>query len=279
MVLMCGLRTLNLSSPVVMGILNTTPDSFSDGGNYYQNNHLSLDKVLARAETMVNDGACILDVGGESTRPGASAVSVEEELDRVVPVVEAISAALDVVISVDSSSPEVIAAAAGAGAGLINDVRALQKPGALLAAARTNLPVCLMHMQGAPGTMQLQPNYLGVVGEVSEFLLRRVAACNDAGIDSSQIILDPGFGFGKSLEHNFELLRNLDAFVSTGMPLLVGVSRKSLIGRVLGRDVGQRLAGSLALALLSVQAGARILRVHDVAETIDVLKMHKAVVG
>jgi len=262
-----------------MGILNTTPDSFSDGGNLYQNNHLSLDKVLARAEAMVKDGAGILDVGGESTRPGASPVGVAEEMDRVVPVVEAISAALDVVVSVDTSSPAVIVAAAEAGAGLINDVRALQKPGALLAAASTNLPVCLMHMQGAPGSMQAAPNYAGVLSEVSEFLQRRVRACNEAGISADRIILDPGFGFGKTLEHNLELFRHLNTFVSTGMPLLVGVSRKSMIGNVLGRDVDQRMAGSLALALLSVQAGASILRVHDVAETYDVIRMHNAVKG
>lgn len=279
MVLTCGHRALDLSSPIVMGILNTTPDSFSDGGNYYQNNHLSLGKVLARAETMVKDGATILDVGGESTRPGASPVGVAEELDRVVPVVEAINAALDVVVSVDTSSPEVIVAAAEAGAGLINDVRALQKPGALLAAASTNLPVCLMHMQGAPSSMQAAPNYAGVLHEVSEFLQRRVAACNEAGISRDQIILDPGFGFGKTLEHNLELFRHLNTFVNTGMPLLVGVSRKSMIGNVLGRDVDQRMAGSLALALLSVQAGARILRVHDVAETFDVIRMYSAVKG
>jgi len=279
MVLTCGHRTLDLSSPIVMGILNTTPDSFSDGGNLYQNNHLSLDKVLARAEAMVKDGAGILDVGGESTRPGASPVGVAEEMDRVVPVVEAISAALDVVVSVDTSSPAVIVAAAEAGAGLINDVRALQKPGALLAAASTNLPVCLMHMQGAPGSMQAAPNYAGVLSEVSEFLQRRVRACNEAGISADRIILDPGFGFGKTLEHNLELFRHLNTFVSTGMPLLVGVSRKSMIGNVLGRDVDQRMAGSLALALLSVQAGASILRVHDVAETYDVIRMHNAVKG
>jgi len=279
MVLTCGHRALDLSSPIVMGILNTTPDSFSDGGNYYQNNHLSLDKVLARAETMVNDGARMLDVGGESTRPGASSVGVAEEMDRVIPVVEAINAALDVVVSVDTSTPEVMVAAAEAGAGLINDVRALQKPGALLAAASTNLPVCLMHMQGAPSSMQAAPSYAGVLNEVSEFLQQRVSACNEAGISSGQIILDPGFGFGKTLEHNLELFRHLDTFVSTGMPLLVGVSRKSMIGNVLGRDVDQRMAGSLALALLSVQAGACILRVHDVAETSDVIRMYSAVKG
>ncbi len=279
MVLTCGHRALDLSSPIVMGILNTTPDSFSDGGNYYQNNRLSLDKVLARAETMVKDGARILDVGGESTRPGASLVGLAEEVDRVVPVVEAINAALDVVVSVDTSTPEVMVAAAEAGAGLINDVRALQKPGALLAAASTNLPVCLMHMQGAPSSMQAAPSYAGVLNEVSEFLQRRVKACNEAGISSDRIILDPGFGFGKTLEHNLELFRHLNTFVSTGMPLLVGVSRKSMIGNVLGRDVDQRMAGSLALALLSVQAGAHILRVHDVAETSDVIRMYSAVKG
>jgi len=279
MFLKCGTRSLDLSSPIVMGILNTTPDSFSDGGSYYDDNQLNLDLVLARAENMVDNGALVLDVGGESTRPGATPVSLAQELDRVVPVVEAISRELDVVVSVDTSSAEVISAAAAAGAGMLNDVRALQRPGALEACAKTNLPVCLMHMQGKPSSMQDEPNYVGVVEEVGEFLLRRASECHEAGIDSGRIILDPGFGFGKTVEHNLELVRHLEAFVATGMPVLAGFSRKSMIGNVLGRDVGNRLAGSLALALMAVQAGARILRVHDVAETVDVLKMHEAVLG
>ncbi len=279
MFLKCGPRSLNLSKPVVMGILNTTPDSFSDGGNYYNDNQLNLDLVLARAESMVADGALILDVGGESTRPGATPVGLAQELDRVVPVVEAISRELDVVVSVDTSSPEVIAAAAEAGAGMLNDVRALQREGALEACAKTGLPVCLMHMQGKPSTMQDQPDYFGVVEEVGEFLLRRVRDCNEAGISWERIVLDPGFGFGKTVEHNLELVRHLEVFVEMGMPVLAGFSRKSMIGHVLGRDVDKRLAGSLVLALMAVQAGARILRVHDVAETVDVLKMHEAVLG
>ncbi len=279
MFLKCGPRSLNLSKPIVMGILNTTPDSFSDGGNYYNDNQLNLDLVLARAESMVADGAMILDVGGESTRPGATPVGLAQELDRVVPVVEAISRELDVVVSVDTSSPEVIAAAAEAGAGMLNDVRALQREGALEACAKTDLPVCLMHMQGKPSTMQDQPDYGGVVVEVGEFLLRRVRDCHEAGISWERIVLDPGFGFGKTVEHNLELVRHLEAFVEMGMPVLAGFSRKSMIGHVLGRDVDKRLAGSLVLALMAVQAGARILRVHDVAETVDVLKMHEAVLG
>jgi len=262
-----------------MGILNTTPDSFSDGGSLFQGQNVSLDKVLFKAEAMVRDGAAILDVGGESTRPGAAPVTLEEEMSRVIPVVEAINRELDVVVSVDTSSASLIKEAVGAGAGMINDVRALQSPGALSAAADSGLPVCLMHMQGKPVTMQVQPEYKGVVEDVGEFLLRRVSACNEAGIASDQIILDPGFGFGKTLEHNLDLLRHLEAFVSTGMPVLVGFSRKSMIGNVLGRDVDNRLAGSLALALLSVQSGARIVRVHDVAETSDVINMYRAVLG
>ncbi len=277
--LSCGSRTLDLSHPLVMGILNTTPDSFSDGGSLFQGQNVSLDKVLFKAEAMVRDGAAILDVGGESTRPGAAPVTLEEEMSRVIPVVEAINRELDVVVSVDTSSASLIKEAVGAGAGMINDVRALQSPGALSAAADSGLPVCLMHMQGKPVTMQVQPEYKGVVEDVGEFLLRRVSACNEAGIASDQIILDPGFGFGKTLEHNLDLLRHLEAFVSTGMPVLVGFSRKSMIGNVLGRDVDKRLAGSLALALLSVQSGARIVRVHDVAETSDVINMYRAVLG
>lgn len=279
MLLSCGSRSLDLSNPVVMGILNTTPDSFSDGGSYYLNDHLSLDKVLARAEAMVAEGAAILDIGGESTRPGAKPVGLADEMDRVIPVVEAIHQRLDVVVSVDTSSPELIREAARVGAGLLNDVRALQRPGALGAAAATGLPVCLMHMQGAPCTMQNEPRYQGVVGEVDNFLQDRVAACNAAGIDNDRIILDPGFGFGKTLEHNLDLMRHLEVFVASGMPVLIGLSRKSMIGDVLGRTVDKRLAGSLALALMSVQAGASILRVHDVAETFDVLKMYRAVLG
>ncbi|MBN8430584.1 dihydropteroate synthase [Microbulbifer salipaludis] len=277
MKLHCGTRTLDLSRPQVMGILNTTPDSFSDGGSYYAGGDLNLDLVLYRAEQMVRDGAAILDIGGESTRPGAEPVSEEEELARVVPVVEAISQRLDVVISVDTSTAAVIRESAAVGAGLINDVRALTRPGALQAAAATDLPVCLMHMQGQPGTMQAKPEYSDVVAEVREYLDQRLAACIEAGIDRARVIYDPGFGFGKNDQHNLALLRSLPELAPTDVPLLVGLSRKSMIGRLLGREVEERLPGSLALALLSAQRGARIIRVHDVAATADVLKMRELV--
>ncbi|WP_226702021.1 dihydropteroate synthase [Microbulbifer elongatus] len=273
----CGNRTLDLSTPQVMGILNTTPDSFSDGGSYYAGGGLDLDLVLQRAEQMVRDGAAILDVGGESTRPGAESVTEEEELARVVPVVEAISQRLDVVISVDTSTASVIRESAAVGAGLINDVRALTRPGALEAAAATDLPVCLMHMQGQPGTMQSNPEYTDVVAEVRAYLDQRLQACIDAGIARERVIYDPGFGFGKNDEHNLALLRNLTQLAPDGVPLLVGMSRKSMIGRLLDRNVDERLPGSLALAMLSAQRGAHIIRVHDVAATADVLKMRQLV--
>ncbi|SDJ91279.1 Dihydropteroate synthase [Microbulbifer yueqingensis] len=260
-----------------MGVLNTTPDSFSDGGRYYREGRLDLDVALSRAERMLAEGAAILDIGGESTRPGAVPVGEQEELDRVVPLVEAISARLEVVISVDTSTPAVMTAAAAAGAGLINDVRALERPGALQAAAETGLPVCLMHMQGQPGTMQQAPRYTDVVAEVSDYLHRRVQACSEAGITREKIVVDPGFGFGKTDEHNLALLRALDRLAPATIPVLAGLSRKSMIGRLLGREVEERLPGSLALAMLAAQRGARILRVHDVAATADVLKLQQLV--
>lgn len=275
--LTCGKHTLDLIRPVVMGILNTTPDSFSDGGSYYAGGALDLDLALSRAEQMLREGAAIIDVGGESTRPGAAPVSGQEELERVVPVVEAISANLDAVISVDTSTPEVIAASAAAGAGMINDVRALERPGALEAAAATGLPVCLMHMQGQPGSMQRAPHYDDVVAEVGAYLLERMRACEAAGIARGRIILDPGFGFGKADEHHLALMRNLEELAPSDIPLLVGVSRKSMIGRLLDREVHERLPGSLALAMLAAQRGAKILRVHDVAATVDVLRMQQLV--
>jgi len=226
---------------------------------------------------MVSDGASIIDVGGESTRPGAVPVSLDEELSRVIPVVERLHAELDVVISVDTSSPEVIRAATAAGAGLLNDVRALGKPGALVAAAETDLPVCLMHMQGSPATMQDAPRYDDVLDDVVGFLKLRAKQCVDAGIAKDRLILDPGFGFGKTISHNLRLLNNLDALHALGMPLLIGTSRKSMIEHVLGRPVDQRLAGSLATVALAVEQGAQILRVHDVAETVDVVRMIEAV--
>lgn len=273
----CGSRVLDLTRPRVMGVLNTTPDSFSDGGSYYRDGRLSLDIALSRAEHMVAEGAAILDIGGESTRPGALPVGEQEELDRVVPLVEAIAARLDAVISVDTSTPAVMTAAAAAGAGLINDVRALGRPGALRAAADSGLPVCLMHMQGEPGTMQQAPHYEDVVREVGDYLEQRVQACREAGIARERILLDPGFGFGKTDEHNLALLRGLDRLAPAEMPVLAGLSRKSMIGRLLGREVDERLPGSLALAMLAAQRGARILRVHDVAATVDVLRLQQLV--
>ncbi|KMY00752.1 dihydropteroate synthase [Pseudomonas syringae KCTC 12500] len=268
----CGNRVLDLAHTHVMGILNATPDSFSDGGRYSQ-----LDAALRHAEAMVQAGATLIDVGGESTRPGARPVSASEEVERVAPLVEVIARELDVIISVDTSTPEVMLATAGLGAGLINDVRALQRPGALEAAASTGLPVCLMHMLGEPGTMQNDPHYDDLVGEVCAFLAERMKQCVAAGIGQQQIILDPGFGFAKTLEHNLSLFKHMEALHALGRPLLVGVSRKSMIGAVLGRPVDQRLSGGLALAVLAMAKGARILRVHDVAETADVVRMITAV--
>ncbi|WP_122518153.1 dihydropteroate synthase [Pseudomonas viridiflava] len=268
----CGNRVLDLAHTHVMGILNATPDSFSDGGRYSQ-----LDAALRHAQEMVAAGATLIDVGGESTRPGARPVSPAEEVDRVAPVVERIARELDVIISVDTSTPEVIVESARLGAGLINDVRSLRRPGALEAAASTGLPVCLMHMLGEPGDMQDNPHYQDLVGEVSAFLADRMERCEAAGIPKDRIILDPGFGFAKTLEHNLSLFRHMEALHALGRPLLVGVSRKSMIGAVLGRPVGERLIGGLALAALAMTKGARILRVHDVAETADVVRMIAAV--
>ncbi len=270
---------MRLDTPQVMAVLNVTPDSFSDGGSLYQSGKRSLDRTLARVEQMLTEGASIIDVGGESTRPGAEPVALGEELDRVVPVVEAITQRFEAIISVDSSSPEVMHAAAEAGAGMLNDVRALERPGALEAAAKTGLPVCLMHMQGQPKTMQQSPGYHSVVKEVSNYLQSRLEACIAVGIDRSRLLMDPGFGFGKSVEHNLSLLNQLSVLVDLGYPVLVGLSRKSLIGKVLGRDVDQRLAGSLALAVLAAERGASIIRVHDVAETVDAMKLYAAVVS
>jgi dihydropteroate synthase len=260
-----------------MGILNTTPDSFSDGGNCYQGERLSLDLALERGRQLLAEGAAIIDVGGESTRPGAAPVSEQQELDRVVPVVERLVAELGALVSVDTSRASVIRAAAAAGAGMINDVRALQREGALAAAAATGLPVCLMHMQGEPDTMQNRPSYqVDVVAEVSDFLQARVSACEAAGIARERILLDPGFGFGKTLEHNLTLLRRLRELAQLGFPVLVGLSRKSMLGGLLQREVDDRLAGSLALAMAAAQRGAAIIRVHDVAATVDVLKIEQA---
>jgi len=268
---------LLLDSPVVMGVLNITPDSFSDGGTLHRNGRPDLDKILQRAEQILIEGAGIVDVGGESTRPGADVVSVAEELDRVLPVVEAITQRFKTIVSIDTSSPELIREAAACGGAMINDVRALERPGALAAARQSGLPICLMHMQGQPKTMQHTPGYNDVVGEVIDYLSGRAAACVAEGIDRSLLLVDPGFGFGKTLQHNLALLNRLQTIVALGYPVLVGLSRKSLIGEVLGRDVSQRLAGSLALAVLAAERGASIIRVHDVAETVDAIKLCEAV--
>jgi dihydropteroate synthase len=260
-----------------MGILNVTPDSFSDGGHLYRASRLSVEQALVHAAGMVKDGATIVDVGGESTRPGAAPVSVAEELDRVIPVVERIARELDVVISVDTSAPEVMREAAAAGAGMLNDVRSLGREGALQAAAETGLPVCVMHMKGSPATMQLAPQYDDVVAEVYDFLQQQITRCEQGGIPRERLLLDPGFGFGKTLEHNLMLLRRLDEFNRLGLPLLIGTSRKSMIGQALGREVDERLAGSLATVALAVERGGRIIRVHDVAATVDVVRMTEAV--
>lgn len=262
-----------IERPCVMGVLNVTPDSFSDGGRWYRGGRLDLDAALRAAVGMVADGAAIIDVGGESTRPGAAPVGEQEELDRVLPVVERLAAEVDTPVSVDTSSPVLMREAAACGAGMLNDVRALRREGALQAAAASGLPVCLMHMQGEPADMQREPVYTDVVAEVGAFLLERVAACEAAGISRDAILLDPGFGFGKTVRHNLQLLAGLPALCDHGLPLLVGLSRKSMIGKLIGREVGQRLPASLALALLAVERGALIVRAHDVRETVDALAM------
>jgi len=268
----CGDRSLDLSKPQVMGILNATPDSFSDGGQFN-----TIQRAMDHARAMVAQGAEIIDVGGESTRPGAKAVSVQQELDRVIPVVEKISSELDVCISVDSSTPEVFLAAKKAGAHMLNDVRALQRDGALQAAKETGLPVCLMHMQGEPESMQDNPVYQQIVEEVYGFLLERIQACEDIGIGREQILLDPGFGFGKTLDDNYALLAHLDRFNELNLPLLIGLSRKSMIAGVLNQaPVNERVIGSVAGAVIAAMKGAHIIRVHDVKETVDALKVVQA---
>ncbi|WP_301377107.1 MULTISPECIES: dihydropteroate synthase [Thalassolituus] len=273
MKLSCGNRTLDLGTAHVMGILNVTPDSFSDGGQFNQ-----LDKAIAHAGSMVAEGATILDVGGESTRPGAASVSVAEELERVVPVVEHIAARLDVAISVDTSTAEVIRESAKAGAHLINDVRALRREGALKAAAETGLPVCLMHMQGEPDTMQKNPRYDDVVQDVRNFLRERIAAAQAAGISSEQILLDPGFGFGKTRIHNYTLLNRLEQIAALGYPLLTGLSRKRMIADVLNAsgDATERDDASAAAATLCAMKGARIIRAHNVKKTWEALQVVNA---
>jgi dihydropteroate synthase len=268
----CRNRTIDLTRPVVMGILNVTPDSFSDGDRYSK-----IDAALARARLIEEEGAAIIDVGGESTRPGAAAVEETVEIARVVPVIEGITAASGIAISIDTSKPKVMAAAVAAGACIVNDVYALRAPGARAWAAASEVGVCLMHMQGEPRTMQDDPHYDDVVTEVCEFLERQRDACVAAGIAPGAIVLDPGIGFGKGLAHNMTLLRELPRFVALNAPLLVGVSRKSFIGRVLGKPVEERVYGGLGLAALAVTLGARIIRTHDVAPTRDAIGMVSAV--
>jgi dihydropteroate synthase len=269
----CRDRLIDLSRPVVMGILNVTPDSFSDGGRY-----ADVEAALQRAERIAAEGALIIDVGGESTRPGALPVAEEVELARVIPVIEAVAAArLEIAISIDTSKPAVMAAALGAGACIVNDIRALQAPGARRCAAQFRAGVCLMHMQGDPTTMQAGPHYNDVTGEVSAFLRSQVESCRAAGIAADAIAVDPGIGFGKTLEHSLTLLRDLPRFAALQLPLLVGVSRKSVVGRILGKDIHERLYGALGLAALAVSCGARIIRTHDVGATCDAVRCVSAV--
>ncbi len=265
-------RQLALDQTHVMGILNVTPDSFSDGGQF-----LRKEQALQQAQVMVNDGAAIIDIGGESTRPGAAPVSLAEEMDRVLPVVEALARQVDVVISVDTSSPELMLEAASLGAHLINDVRALQRDGAVQAVVRSGIPACLMHMQGQPETMQDNPDYDNVITDVQRFFKRRIEQCVAMGLDSSSLLLDPGFGFGKTIEHNLILLNRLPETALEGLPLLVGMSRKSMIDHVLQRPVDRRLSASIALASAATLKGAFIVRVHDVAESVDAVRMMNAV--
>ena len=268
----CAGKSLDLSRPQVMGILNITPDSFSDGGDFF-----SPEQAVAHAARMVEAGAAIIDVGGESTRPGAPPVSVDEELRRVIPVIEALQASLSVPVSVDTRKPEVMQAAVVAGAGLINDVNALQAPGAVEQAAQLGVPVCLMHMQGTPESMQKQPEYGDVVAEVKDFLTGRASLCMQQGIAREQILLDPGFGFGKTTTHNLLLLQHLEQLVASGYPVLAGLSRKSMIGKVLGLPVDKRLYPGVALAVLAVWKGATMVRCHDVRETLEAIRMCEAV--
>ena len=270
---MLQLGTLRLSRPAVMGVLNVTPDSFSDGGRF-----AVADAAVRHALRMADEGAAIIDIGGESTRPGAEPVNEQEELDRVVPVIDAIRRELDIPISVDTSKPAVMRAAADAGADMINDVYALRGEGALETAVDLQKPVCLMHMQGEPRTMQNEPKYTDVVADVTQFLAQRVQQCIAAGVAGDLIIIDPGFGFGKTPAHNIELLANLRQLLDVGPPVLIGVSRKATLGAITGRDVRSRLAASLAAAVLAVNAGASIVRVHDVAETVDALRVATTII-
>ena len=270
--LQCRDRVLDLGSPVVMGVLNVTPDSFSDGGLFS-----SPDEALRHAQRMIEEGAAIIDIGGESTRPGASPASLDDELARVIPVIEALRRQSDVFISVDTSKPEVMRASCDVGADIINDVCALTCEGALAAAEKTRAGICLMHMKGEPRTMQLAPHYDDAVAEVRDWLAARVAVCREAGIDLARIAVDPGFGFGKRVIDNLELLKHLARFQEIGVPLAVGLSRKSMLAKLTGRETGDRTAGSVALATIAVLNGARIVRAHDVAATVDAIRVAAAV--
>ena len=276
--LFAGERQINLSSPVCMGIINATPDSFSDGSEFASAkvSHfvIDVDKVLGRVKTLIDEGARIIDIGGESTRPGAVEVSVEEELARVIPLIEAIRNNFDVCISVDTSSAVVMSEAINAGAELVNDIRALTNPETLAVIANSKAAICLMHMQGQPRTMQQEYHYENVVTDVIDFLKQRIEACENAGINKERLLVDPGFGFGKSLEHNFQLLRNLAQFSALKLPVLVGISRKSMIGQLVNRPPRERVAGSLAATVLALENGALIVRTHDVAATVDAIRVH-----
>jgi dihydropteroate synthase len=277
--LQCGQRVLSLDTPQIMGVLNVTPDSFSDGGQLLSTEGLLHDRLLERAAQMVADGAAILDIGGESTRPGAAPVSLQEELDRVMGAVQLIAPRLDVILSIDTSTPEVMREAAQAGAGLFNDVRAFSREGAMAAAVASQLPVSLMHMSDEPDRMQEQTAYGDVVTDVKAFLAHRIAACREAGIAKDQMMIDPGFGFGKTVAQNYEMLRRLEEFASFDLPILVGVSRKSMIGAITGRPASERVVPSAVLAVMAAARGASVIRVHDVAETADALAVWQATEG
>ena len=279
MTLQCGQRVLSLDTPQIMGVLNVTPDSFSDGGQLLSDEGLLHDRLLERAAQMVADGAAILDIGGESTRPGAAPVSLQEELDRVMGAVQLIAPRLDVILSVDTSTPEVMCEAARAGAGLLNDVRAFSREGAMAAAVASQLPVSLMHMSDEPDRMQEQTEYADVVTDVKAFLTHRIVACSEAGIAKDQLMIDPGFGFGKTVAQNYEMLRRLEEFASFDLPILVGVSRKSMIGAITGRPASERVVPSAVLAVMAAARGASVIRVHDVAETADSLAVWQATEG
>jgi dihydropteroate synthase len=271
MFLQCGKFRLSLARPLIMGVINVTPDSFSDGGRFF-----SVTAAVAHARQLIAEGADLLDVGGESTRPGAAVVTLDEERRRVLPVLEALADA-GVPLSVDTQKPELMCEAVAAGAVMINDVNGFEAPGALAAVAGSDCAICIMHKQGNPQTMQQAPQYADVVADVRDYLRQRIAAAEQAGISRDRMVIDPGFGFGKALDHNLELLRRLDVIAALGVPVLAGLSRKSMIGTITGRDAGDRVAGSVAAALLAVQRGAAIVRVHDVAATRDALAVWKAV--